>query len=385
MNRTGLFVLIAALVIAAAAYWYFSAGKAPITASAPASDTTASTAPQTTPPPSTEGQGAPPPRDYATAPTGGARPAEPPADGATPPPPGSADTTAPSDQTGDADRQVQEERKEKAARDAEQARSGEAEGYSQRYTTEAAPPPPPPPPPPTTAPPAMQAAPAAPVAAPPAPTRTTAAIAPAMPEDIPIFPWPVPKASATQEVPRKLIMGNTNAPTFGTVAERIAAALDRAGYGERSYYALADGHGIAIATQLEQINDDGTPALGEARFEEKLAPLSTEQFSLTSYVKALFTARSGRFRIIVFTLSHGVTQDTKPPAEALAKTWATSGQTHLPVRYASIPFGPSVTCTALIYEFEKKDYNTAAAFVQPGKLNAMAHLIKAGIWSLLGK
>jgi hypothetical protein len=229
----------------------------------------------------------------------------------------------------------------------------------------------------------MQVAPTAPAAA-PAPARAAGLTAP-MPEDIPIFPWPVPKASATQEVPRKLIIGSTNTPTFGSVAERIASALDHAGYGERSYYALADGHGIAIATQLEQINDDGTPVVGQARFEERLAALSTEQFSLTSYVKALFTARSGRFRIIVFTLSGGVTQDTKPPTEDRAKTWATSGQTHLPRRYASIPFTDGITCTALIYEFEKKDYNANAAFVQPGKLNAMAHLIKAGIWSLLGK
>ena len=207
-----------------------------------------------------------------------------------------------------------------------------------------------------------------------------------MPEDIPIFPWPVPKASATQEVPRKLIIGNTSSPTFGSVAERIASALDHAGYGERSYYALADGHGIAIATQLEQINDDGTPVVGQARFEEKLAPpLSTEQFSLTSYVKALFTARSGRFRIIVFTLSGGVAQSDKAPSEDVAKSWATSGQTHLPQRYALIPLSDQVTCTALIYEFEKKDYNTSAAFVQPGKITGMSHLLKAGIWSLLGK
>lgn len=219
----------------------------------------------------------------------------------------------------------------------------------------------------------------------PAPTRSVAEATSAIPEDIPIFPWPVPKASASQEVPRRLVMGNTSKPTFGSVAERIANALDHAGYSERSYYALADGHGIAIATQLEQINDDGSPVVGQARFEEKLAPLSSEQFSLTSYVKALFTARSGHFRIIVFTLSGGVAQSDKAPSEAIAKSWATTGQTHLPQRYALIPFTKQVTCTALIYEFEKKDYNTSAAFIEPGKISAMSHLIKAGIWTLLGK
>src|SRR6185436_8937946 len=123
-----------------------------------------------------------------------------------------------------------------------------------------------------------------------------AGLAPPAEPEIPAFPWPVPKATATIDVPRKLIIGSTNTPTFGSVAERIASALDHAGYGERSYYALADGHGIAIATQLEQINDDGTPVV-QARFEGGATP-STEQFSLTHYVKALFSARSGRFRII---------------------------------------------------------------------------------------
>ena len=206
-----------------------------------------------------------------------------------------------------------------------------------------------------------------------------------MPQDIPIFPWPVPKASATQEIPRQLIVANDAAPTLGSVAKRITQALDRAGYNQHSYYAFADGHGVAIATQLEQINDDGSPKSGEARFQLKLAPLSTAEFSLTGYLKALFTARSGRFRVIVFALSTGVAQDAKSPDAEKVKTWATSGQTVLPARYASLAFSGQTTATALIYEFEKKDYNTAAQFVVPGKINGMAHLMKAGIWSLLGK
>jgi len=202
---------------------------------------------------------------------------------------------------------------------------------------------------------------------------------------MPIFPYPVPKASATQILPRQLLVGSVAQPTFGSVAEKLQHALDRAGYGQSSFYALAGGHGIAVATQLEQINDDGSPKNGDARFQLNLAPLAATEFSLTNYLRALFTARSGRFRVIVFTLSSGVTQDSRAPSEAAAITWAGSGQTHLPVRFASIPFTDQVTCTALIYEFEKMDYNADAKFIDPGRVNAMAHLMKAGIWSLLGR
>jgi hypothetical protein len=202
-------------------------------------------------------------------------------------------------------------------------------------------------------------------------------------EDMPIFPYPVPKASATQVLPRNILVGTASEPTFGTVAEKLVRALDRAGYGESSYYALAGGHGIAIATKLEQINDDGSPKIGEARFQQGLAPMT--EFSLTSYLKALFTARSGRFRVIVFTLSGGVRQDSIAPSADKASEWSASGQTRLPARFALIRFTEDMTCSALIYEFEKPDYSADAKVIDPGKTNAMAHLIKAGIWSLIGR
>jgi len=355
MNRTGLFALIAVVIVgAAAALWYFTASNTPKEASVPSGEVATSAGTSAGAPATTE---APADADR--------RSTTPPADGE---PAQSDDATA-------TPAPAPEEEKDQAEPNAQ-------------ALDEAAPAPAPPPPPP---PPPVAAAPAPEPTQPPAKTETRSrANAPAIAgraaqaENIPTFPWPVPRASATQAVPRKLIIGSTNTPTFGSVAERIASALDHAGYGERSYYALADGHGIAIATQLEQINDDGTPVV-QARFEDGPPSPSTEQFSLTHYVKALFTARTGRFRIIVFTLSGGIAQNMRPPTEQQAKSWPGSGQIHLPQRYALIPFGEDVTCTALIYEFEKRDYASAATFVEPGKVNAMSHLVKTGIWALLDK
>jgi len=389
MNRTGLFALIAALVaLGAGAYWYFGSQSARMEPQPAAVDTMASTSP--------DQSKAVPQADDKSAPAEAAAPAAPPADGSAPPAeplggaiapaPDTADqTTAPADEERQATPDALKERQRaRADRKAETEQSAEAKdaGRTSGYTASAPPPPPPPPPAPVASAPPPMAAPAPePMPAAP-PSRMVTA--PAKQEKIPTFPWPVPKASASYDVPRKLIIGNSSAPTFGSVAERIASALDHAGYGERSYYALANGHGIAIATQLEQINDDGTPVLGQARFEEMLHP-PAEQFSLTSYVKALFSARTGRFRIIVFTLSGPVFQNTKPPTEDIAMSWPANGQTRLPQRYALIPFTNEITCTALIYEFEKTNYNANAAFIDQPRINAMAHLMQAGIWTLLGK
>src|SRR6185503_14444625 len=121
-------------------------------------------------------------------------------------------TTAPSDQLGgvranDDERRLSE-RQEKEAKEkqTEKDDAGRIHGFNQASPS----PPPPPPPPPApveSAPPTMAPTPAAP------PSRTRATRGAAAPEEFPTFPWPVPKASATFEVPRQLIVGNTSAPT----------------------------------------------------------------------------------------------------------------------------------------------------------------------------
>ena len=381
MSRTRLVLLVVAGVVSAAVASLYFVGASLQTPFAPAtgSDTMASahrdalSNPSPAPPPPSVGAAMPPP------PPGAGQGAPPPDDAAPAEPPNAAaeEAAPPRDMT------YSEEESSQALTGGAAPPTLDRSSGSGGSSLPAIPPPPPPLGPKPTLP--APKARAEPVPAPQLAPASATESAPAMPQDIPIFPWPVPKASAAQEIPRKLVVAADASPTFGTVAARLARALDRAGYNQHSYYAFADGHGVAIATQLEQINDDGSPKPGEARFQLKLAPLSTAEFSLASYVKALFSARSGRFRVIVFALSQGVAQDAAAPGAERAKTWATSGQTKLPARYAALAFGDAVACTALIYEFEKKDYNADAQFVVPGKIDAMAHLTKAGIWTLLGK
>jgi hypothetical protein len=50
-------------------------------------------------------------------------------------------------------------------------------------------------------------------------------------EVVPKFPWPPPKASAFETIPRELLVGNAAHPTLSTVAQAIESAFQQAGYG----------------------------------------------------------------------------------------------------------------------------------------------------------
>jgi prepilin-type N-terminal cleavage/methylation domain-containing protein len=73
----------------------------------------------------------------------------------------------------------------------------------------------------------------------------------------PKFPWPPPRASAFDIVPRDLLLGEKEAPLLGEVDVALDSAFRQAGYVEKSYYSVPSG--FAIASRLEQINQDGTP------------------------------------------------------------------------------------------------------------------------------
>jgi len=189
MNRTGLFALIAvAVVAAAAAFWYFAPSRGQNEASVPPETMTATDKlgePSTTEAPAgtATGQSAPQPGSATT----------PPADGAAPPP---SDDLTPAP--------APEEEKDEAAPNAQALNDATSNGRGGLSAAPAPPPPPPPPPAPVTEPAAPPPAKAdRRERAAPAPAMTAAA--PPRQEDIPVFPWPVPKASATQAVPRKLI------------------------------------------------------------------------------------------------------------------------------------------------------------------------------------
>ena len=85
----------------------------------------------------------------------------------------------------------------------------------------------------------------------------------ASPGQAPAFPWPPPRPSTRRVLPGHLVVGAAAQPTLGTVADRLQAALEQAGYVEYGYYRVPEG--FAIATRLERIYPDGQSLPAPAR------------------------------------------------------------------------------------------------------------------------
>lgn len=201
-------------------------------------------------------------------------------------------------------------------------------------------------------------------------------------EDVlPRFDLPPPISSALVPVPIRqwVPRGPRN---LGDASERLAAiAKDSGGYVALRYWAVRDG--FAAATPIEKINDDGSPHSSD-RWSLTLSP--PRIFSLSSYLKALFSATKGRYRMIVFVVSpHPFAQRAVPVKFQPSIDWLWSGLTHLPPSLASTPLDDSFRCTVLIYEFEQVDTYTEPFLRAPSALDGRRHLQMAGLWSALNQ
>ena len=215
------------------------------------------------------------------------------------------------------------------------------------------------------------------------PSASESASAPTGPADtaIPEFPWPPPAASARQVIRRDLLAASRRLDRLGDVDALLSDALEHAGYTEKSYWSVP--LGFALATRLEQIDAAGKPKPPPARWSAKM-PRLTGGFSLRAYLRALFTAQPGYYRIVVFIVTSALFSDSNQPVTSdEARAWAAKGLNALPESLASQPYGPDVVCTAMIYEFERQSGSEATPLV-PSPLDAHAHLVGSGLWAALG-
>jgi hypothetical protein len=198
--------------------------------------------------------------------------------------------------------------------------------------------------------------------------------------EIPSFPWPPPKASAFFVFQRELLSAAGMPKTLGDVSATLERALNAAGYSEKSYYRVPEG--FALACRLEQILPDGTPA--SDRWSIKSG--STRAFSLVSYLKALFTANPGHYRIVVFIItSLSFSQSDKKVTAEEVSEWLRSGTQSLPKSIRSLPFTDDHTCTSLIYEFERASPDHSPVLENPSAIDGQTHIDKAGILKGLNK
>ena len=220
-------------------------------------------------------------------------------------------------------------------------------------------------------------------------TKTTATATPPPPlvtppattASLPPFEWPPPQPSEQYVLPRSVFGAPSAELQFADVDRVLVSALGAAGYSERSYYAVPDG--FALATRIEQIDADGTPKPPPARFALDPQPVSMWRFN--DYFQALIKGVPGYYRVLVFVLTDASFRASgQRPSEAQAIAFVSAGDNVLPPEVGALPFAPAVNCTVLIYEFTRQPgADSAAQFAQPGRLDAMTHLVKSGLWTRL--
>jgi hypothetical protein len=199
------------------------------------------------------------------------------------------------------------------------------------------------------------------------------------PAAAPEFPWPPPKASASDTIPRESLVGSREHPLLEDAATTLDSAFRRAGYGERSYYSVPGG--FAMASRMEQINKDGTVKGPADRWSLEVARM--RKFSLSAYLTALFRARPGHYRVIVFVVtSHPFSQSSAKVTPEEVGLWVSSGLNKLPEDIGTRDYTSAHRCTALIYEF-KRTGGQHAEFVDPSEITGQIHLEKAGLLTAL--
>jgi hypothetical protein len=108
------------------------------------------------------------------------------------------------------------------------------------------------------------------------------------------------------------------------------------------------------------------------------------EFSLGAYLRALFLAARGRYRVIVLVATDApFPQHRETITAETAESWLVEGANVLPREVAEAPFPSDGRVTALIYELERVDTAERPELVVPSRLQGRDHLRRAGIWEAL--
>jgi hypothetical protein len=200
------------------------------------------------------------------------------------------------------------------------------------------------------------------------------------PLEVPSFPWPPPQWSASCDLPRHVFDVPGRETRCGDVADRLEGALHGCGYVQLAYYSAPGG--FAVASEFEQINDDGTPKGGDDRWSHGIARASG---SFGNYLRSLFTAVTGHYRVVVFVvIDESIPRNGPAVSEADADAWMHNGLDRLPEAPRQRALTPAHRIVALIYEFRRPDSDKPAIETNPSNLTAEVHLQRARLWHELG-
>lgn len=213
------------------------------------------------------------------------------------------------------------------------------------------------------------------------PTLLSIQSAPVQAVSLPQFPWPPPDASAFAKIPSTFLQANVGAKTaLQHVAEKLEAAFNQTGYSQKKYYQVPNG--FALVSQLEQFRPDGSSKQEPDRWAAEFRP--PKIFSLTSYIKAIFKANPGRYRIVAFIVTSQPFEESKESiTREEARGWLDKGMVVLPKSIGEQAYTDEHYCTALIYEFELPENGKEAVFRTSSNLTGRDHLKKSKLWAAL--
>jgi hypothetical protein len=171
--------------------------------------------------------------------------------------------------------------------------------------------------------------------------------------------------------------------TLQQSSDRITEAMNDSGYEQRSYFWLDKEHGpgFAVVTHIEQIDPDGVP-VSKGRWSFDLP--SYESFSIARFLKAMFKADPGNYRLIALVLSRTPFEEKKGAITQDQVAELNRGPKFLAqTKDSSTVVTRDYHCIAYIYEFERKTRNDDPIFKDTSKVSASAHLASTPLWKNL--
>lgn len=177
---------------------------------------------------------------------------------------------------------------------------------------------------------------------------------------LPVFPCQPPRPSARYVLDRNLL---SRSRSLAGTERRLSAALQRIGHAEHSFYRTCGG--FALVTRLEQTAPDGALLPDVERWR---GPRSgSARFSLSGYLRLLFTAQPGHYRLIVLKVTdRPVLTSGRTTTSTVGEAWLQGGSDRLDAALAEVPLTRAHALVALVYEFRKPNRRASAQQVTPG-------------------
>jgi len=190
---------------------------------------------------------------------------------------------------------------------------------------------------------------------------------------MPQFPFPPPRCSDYYVLPENFYKDFF---TIGDLNSKLTKCLDQNGYQVKKYYSIPKGY--AVVTQLEQLDERGEPKNIPYRWDTRLNPL--ENFSIYSYIRALFFAEKGYYRFLVFMVSAANPQEWD--SKKITRSQLPEGAAMLDKFVSKIKYTDDYKVYVMIYEYEHVETEDAPTLLIPGKFSG-ANFMNSKLWKNL--